>query len=218
MLTDLIIIGTGDFADVAHQYLAPMYRVVAFSEEAEFRARSEFKGIPVVDFQCLDSSKSYRGAKVLVAVGPNRVNTVRERLFHEVIDRGFSCINYVHPSATVCESAQLGSNCFLFPGVVVEPSVTIGDNCVLWSNSTVAHHSVIESHVFMAPGAMVSGRSKVERNCFLGINCTVRDHIVVGEKSIIGAGVVVKGNLAAGSVLSANPGTALEQSAMDTKI
>jgi sugar O-acyltransferase (sialic acid O-acetyltransferase NeuD family) len=218
MQTNLVIIGTGDFAEVACKYLSVSYRIVAFSVEAAYQTQAHFMGVPVIAFEDLYRDRVPAGTQVFVAIGPSRSNSVRERIFIETINRGFSCIRFVHPNATICDSVRIGANCFIFPGVVVEPFVTLGDNCILWSNSTVAHHSTIESHTFLAPGAMVSGRSTIERNCFLGINCTVRDNVLVGAGSIIGAGAVVKSNVVAGSVLSAKPADALEQNAMETKV
>ncbi len=203
MKTPLIIVGTGDYADVAFQYLQleGTFDVKGFSEEREYIKKANFNDLPIYEFERL--STVGMECKVLVAVGPNRINTVRQRLFKEVKAMGFNCIRHIHPQASVWDHEAVGENSFVFPGCVVEPFATVGNNCVMWSGSVLSHHSAIQDHCFVAPGCKISGRVVIKNNCFLGINSTIRDNITVEEKTIVGAGAIIKKNTSPGSVMSA---------------
>ncbi|WP_299550014.1 acetyltransferase [Seonamhaeicola sp.] len=204
----LLIIGTGDYADMASYYLSEKYRIIGFAEEAAYRTLEEFKGLPIMNFEDIHSLYSPNDIKVLVAVGPNKVNSVRERLFLEIKEMKYECITHIHPKAYVWDEQAIGENSFIFPNVTVEPYATVGKNCVLWSGAILSHHSKLMDHSFMAPGSTVSGRTTIKNNCFLGINSTIRDNLVIESHCIIGGGAIIKKNTVPNGVYS-DIGTAL---------
>lgn len=214
----LLIIGTGDYALVAHHYITTekLYDVIGFSEERAYIRQEEILGLKNIPFEEIDSFE--KSTMILVAIGPNKVNTVRERIYNEVKKKGFNCITYVSPQAIVGDVASIGENSFIFPKCVVEPFAKVGNNTVLWSGATLAHHSEIKDHCFIAPGACISGRTVIKNNCFIGINATVRDNIVVEEKCIIGGGAVIKKNTVAGGVYSAPPTGLYNTDSFDTRV
>src|SRR6478736_8084629 len=97
--TPLIIVGTGDYAEVAFHYLQEdgNFDISGFAEEEAFINKRDFKGLPIYKVEELSSKFNGRDTKILVAVGPNKVNTVRERLYELIKSKGFSCISYIHP-------------------------------------------------------------------------------------------------------------------------
>lgn len=216
----LIIVGTGDYAEVAFHFLnsSESHDVIGFSEEAAFIKKKDFKGRLIYKFEELQDLFDPFKTRVLVAIGPNHVNTVRARLYESVKTKGFTCIKYIHASAYVWDEQAIGDNSFIFPGCIVEPYATIGNNCVMWSGSIVAHHSVIQDHCFVAPGCTISGRTVIKKNCFLGINSTIRDNIVVEERCIIGGGSVIKKNTHPDGVYSATPTSLSNYGSLNTKV
>jgi sugar O-acyltransferase (sialic acid O-acetyltransferase NeuD family) len=220
MKVPLIIIGTGDYAEVAYHFLQEHdeYDVIGFSEESAFIKKTDFNQRPIYKFEELQEKLNPSKISILVAVGPNRMNTVRERLYNEVKSKGFKCIRYIHRKAIVWSENAIGDNTFIFPGCVVEPFVTIGNNCVLWTSSLIAHHSAIGNHCFIAPGCNISGRVTVKQNSFLGINSTVRDNITIAERSLIGAGAVIKKDTVANGVYSADGTLLYNANSLTTKV
>ncbi|WP_452220385.1 NeuD/PglB/VioB family sugar acetyltransferase [Lacinutrix salivirga] len=198
----LLIIGTGDYAQMAYYYLSNQYDIIGFAEEAAYRVLRDFNELPIFNFEDIKGKFNPEEVSVLVAVGPNQINTIRERLFLEIKKMEFTCITYIHPSAQVWNQDHIGENSFIFPNAIVEPYATVGSNCVLWSNAILSHHSTVNDHCFMAPGSSVSGRATIKKNCFLGINSTVRDNIIVEENCIVGAGAIIKKNTVKNGVYS----------------
>ncbi len=220
MKDKLLIVGTGDYAEVAFFFLEKtgMYEIVGFSEERAYRKLPDLCNLPIYDLEDIGTKFPKEVCKILVAIGPNRVNTVRERIFNELRALGYSFITYVHESAFVWDVSALGVNTFIFPHVIVEPFATVGNNCVMWSGSVLAHHATLEDHCFLAPGVNISGRTRVKNNCFLGINSTVRDNIVIGEKCIIGAGSVIKKSTQPFGVYSSTGTPKYNDKSLDTKV
>jgi sugar O-acyltransferase (sialic acid O-acetyltransferase NeuD family) len=219
-MKNVVIVGTGDFALVALQMLLreSAYKVIAFSEEKKFIRSATVEGLPNIPFEEIETNHAPGTALLLIAIGPNKINTVRERIYLEAKRKGYSFVTYISPQALVWSPEQLGENTFIFPGSIIEPFAKIGNNCVLWSGSIVAHHSEVKDHCFLAPGASVSGRSVIGANSFIGINSTIRDNIVIGEKCIIGAGALVKKNIESGGVYSEAATTRYNDDSMNTKV
>ncbi|NNC84348.1 MAG: acetyltransferase [Flavobacteriales bacterium] len=216
----LIIIGTGDYAEMALRYISRdgEVEVVAFTVERDFLSSDDFQGLPVVPFEDLEEHYPTGDHIVIAGIGPNQVNTIRERLFNEAVVKGYEAFTFISSRANVWSEDSVGEGSFVFDGVTIEPEAVIGKNTVLWSNAVVAHHSTIGDHCFLAPGASVSGRIVVKDNCFLGINCTLRDNITVAEKCIIGGGAVIKKDTRAGEVYSARPADRLDKNSLSTKV
>jgi sugar O-acyltransferase (sialic acid O-acetyltransferase NeuD family) len=214
----LLIIGTGDYAQVAVFYLKSIYDIVAYSEEAAYR-KFDFKDdLPIYDFEDISKLFKVSAIEVFVAIGPNKTNSVRERLCKEVLNLGYKLIKYVHPTAYVWSEEAIGYNSFIFPNCIVEPFALVGNNCVMWSGSILAHHSSLDDNVFMAPGAKISGRTIIKKNCFIGINSTIRDNIVVEENCIIGAGAIIKKSTIKNGVYSSTGTLLYNQNSFETKV
>lgn len=209
-MRNLIIVGAGDYGRVALRLLnrEVTYRVIAFSEEKDFLVRHKVEGLPNIPFEGLEFNAPPEDTSLLIAIGPNRVNSVRRRIYENAKAKGYSFAKYISPDASVWDENAVGENSLVFPRCVVEPFATVGNNCVLWSGALVAHHSSVGDHCFLAPGACVSGRTVIGENCFLGINSTVRDNIKIGCRVIIGGGAVIKKDCEDDGVYSA-PGTPL---------
>ncbi len=201
----LIIIGTGDYAEIAHAMISRDFDldIVAFCAESAFITSTEFCGLPVVAFEEIEQHYPTENYQMIACIGPNKVNTVRERLFNEAKTKGYSFFTYISPRSSVWDTTQIGEGSFVFDQCTVEAFAKIGTNTVLWSGASVAHHSTIGSHCFLAPNCAISGRITIENNCFIGINATIRDNITLAEKCIIGGGAIIKKNTEPGGVYSA---------------
>lgn len=201
----LIIIGAGDYAEIAHAMIRrdSDVDIVAFCVERAFMDHAEFCGLPVIAFEEIEQHYPTGKHQVIACVGPNRVNTVRERLCSEARAKGYSLFTYISPRSSVWDPARIGEGSFIFDQCTVEAFATIGDNTVLWSGASVAHHSIVGDHCFLAPSCAISGRITIENNCFIGINATIRDNLTIAEKCIVGGGAIIKRSTEAGGVYSA---------------
>jgi len=220
MKRELIIVGTGDYSEVAALYFMEQgqHNLLGFSEEKAFIRRDSFMDLPIFPLEELPQRFTPSETSVFVAVGPGRINTIRERLYLQIKELGFGLEKFIHRQAHVWNPDAIGVNSFIFPFACVEPGARVGENSVLWSGSLLAHHSTIGNHCFLAPGARVSGRSEIQDHCFLGINSTVRDHVIVAERCIIGGGAVIKKNTLPGGVYSARPADLLDGESIHTRI
>jgi sugar O-acyltransferase (sialic acid O-acetyltransferase NeuD family) len=211
----VVIIGTGDFAQIARFYLEhdSDRRVIAHAVSETMLDRRELSGLPVVPLEELPSLYPPDQVDVQIAIAYSRVNRNRGEMFAHAKRLGYGVVTYVCSKAITWPGLDVGEGTFVFEGNILQPFVRIGEDTVLWSGSNVAHHSVIGSHVFIASQVAISGHCRVGDHTFIGANATLRDGVTIGSDCVIGAGALVLEDVPDGTVLKgATPATLSIQS------
>lgn len=214
----LLIVGDGEFAEIAYEYFTDdsPYEVKAFSVEKEFLKKEELFGLPVVPFERLEEFYSPDKYKVFVAVTYTQLNRVRTRLYHESKKKGFSLVSYVSSNAYLSSSAKIGENCFIEENCSIQYTAEIGNNVIIGSNTTIGHSSVIMENCFISNNVGISGMSHIGRNCFIGINSCLVDNLNVANDCIIGAGAVITNDTEKAKIYVGNPARQLEKNSLVT--
>ncbi|KER85560.1 sugar O-acyltransferase [Xanthomonas arboricola pv. celebensis] len=207
----LVIVGAGEFAQIACEYFQhdSDYTVVAFSVERDFLLRPTLAELPVAAYEELEQRYPPEQYEVFVAIPATQLNRLRTRFFQDMLRRGYRCASYVSSRAFVWRNAQIGANCFLFEGNVIQPFTQIGDNCILWSGNHIGHRTVVQDNVFIASHAVISGYCEIGRGSFIGVNATLSDKVRIAADNIIGAGALVTRHTDAERVYVGSPARAV---------
>lgn len=131
---------------------------------------------------------------LLMGIGYGHL-VVRQCLFDELSGRGIPFATWVHPTAVIDLSVQLGPGCIVLAGCILDLNVVLGPNVFLYPGCLIAHDTQLAGHSFLAPGVRLAGHVQVDKRCFLGIGTTVIDHLIVGPDVHTGGGAVVIRNL-----------------------
>lgn len=204
----LLIIGAGEFADIAYEYFTvdSDYEVVGFAVEAEYLTETEKFGLPVVALEEAESQFPPAQVSAHVAVTSTQLNRVRARLIELARAKGYTLANFVSPHAFVWRTASLGDNVFIFENNVIQHGVTIGDGCVIWSGNHIGHQTRIGDYCFLSSHVVISGYCSIGRSCFLGVNASFADNVALADDSFVGmAAVVNKSVKEPGQILNGNP-------------
>ena len=193
MMKRLVLIGAGEFAEIAFQYFShdSDYEVAAFSVDAEFIKSPELEGLPIVPYGELLDRYPPSDYDVFVAIPSTQLNRLRTRFYNDAKQKGDRFATYVSSRAFVWRNAKIGENTFIFENNVIQPFVTIGNNCVLWSGNHVGHRSVISDNVFVTSHAVISGYCNIGESSFIGVNATINDHVTIGARCVIGSGSLI---------------------------
>lgn len=216
MKKPLLIIGAGEFADIAYEYFSvdTDYVVAGFAVEAAYLTQTVKFGLPVVALEAIESHFPPGSVEVHVAVTSTSLNQVRERLFGILRAKGYRFASYVSPRAFVWRTAKLGENVFIFEDNVVQHGVQIGDGVVLWSGNHIGHQSRVGDFCFVSSHVVISGYCTIGRRSFLGVNATLADHISIAADTFVGlASVLNKSVDEPGQILTGNPALASKVSA-----
>jgi len=221
MARPLVLIGAGEFAQIACEYFDhdSDYDVVAFSVESEYLSQPMLEGRPVVAYETLEAGYPPTDVDVFVAIPSSQLNRLRTRLYLDAKRRGYRFASYTSTRAFVWRNVELGENSFIFEGNVIQPFVRIGNNCILWSGNHVGHRSVVHDNVFVASHAVISGYCEIGENSFVGVNATFNDHVKVAADNVIGAGALVTRNTEPGRIYVGSPARAvLGKSSLDVRL
>lgn len=189
----LIIFGAGQIAEVMHYYFTVEggRQVAAFVVDREYRTTDTVLGVPVVDFEDVETRFPPSEYDMFVAVSFKKVNKLRMEKVAAAEAKGYTLASHVSPRATVWNGFVPQPNTMIMEHNVIQPFVTVGRNVTLWSGNHVGHHTRIGDHCFIASQVVISGDCEIGAGTFIGVNATLRDGIKIGVHSVIGAGALV---------------------------
>ena len=204
MVDDIVVVGTGAFAEVVTEYFRryAVGNVVAYACSPEFKTSERYAGLPLIDFDEMAVQFPPKSTKIFVAIGYRKMNSIREKVFKEISGFGYEFVTFVHPNVILWDSTNIGRNCFIFEDNTIQPFTEIGDNTILWSGNHIGHHSRVGSNVFISSHVVVSGSCTIGDNVFIGVNASFHDGVVVGDRSLIGAAAIVSRNVEQDSIIS----------------
>jgi sugar O-acyltransferase (sialic acid O-acetyltransferase NeuD family) len=213
----LVIIGAGEFAEIAYEYFThdSNYEVVAFSAERQYLEQSSLFNLPVVAFEDLEQRFPPDSYWVFVAITFTQLNRVRTRLYQAAKAKGYQCATYISSKAFVWHNAKIGENSFIFENNVIQYHVNIGNNVVLWSGNHVGHRSIIQDNSFLSSHVVVSGYCNIGKNCFLGVNSTLNDKITIGKDCLIASGALLVKDAEENKIYKGSPAQAAKISTLE---
>ncbi len=213
-MAKVIIFGIKDFAELAHFYLTndSEHTVVAFSVNEAFLPEDKtFLGLPIVSFEKVEEIYPTADYKFFAPMAPVKMNRFREKVYNEILEKGYETISYISSKATVL-TTKIGSNCFILEDNTIQPFVEIGHNVVLWSGNHIGHHSIIKDHIMFTSHVVLSGHCEVNNYCVLGVNSTIRDGITLAEGTFVAMGASILKNTEPWGLYKGNPGIKSEKS------
>src|SRR5207248_4134093 len=97
-MKQVVIFGTGDFAQVAYVYLSKdsPRRVAAFTVHEKYIAERTLLGLDVVPFEQLETRYPPSSYAMFVAVGFSKLNRIRTELYGLCKRRGYELITYIN--------------------------------------------------------------------------------------------------------------------------
>lgn len=195
MSEDIIVFGTGKFAELVDLYLPyySNYRVTAFTDDR--KAWGGFRGKQVYPWPQVNNTD----LKMFIAIAYSNLNKVRAEKFQEAKERGLQLIS-VNCSPNKWNDTKIGENVFIFENQVLQPNIVIGDNTIIWSANHFGHDVKIGKNCFITSGCVLCGEVEVGDGSYIGVNSTIRDKVKIGKNNIIGAGSLILSDTEDGQV------------------
>ena len=192
-MSDVIIFGAGQIAEVIHYYLTHEsdHRVVGFTVDGPYLTTDTLFGLPVVPFETVETIFPPSTHEIFVAVSFRKLNAPRAAKLAEAEAKGYTAISHVSPRAVTPAGFVARPNTFIMEHNTIQPFVEIGSNVIVWSGNHIGHHTTIGDNCFIASHVVISGAVSIGPNCFLGVNATLRDNIKIGSHCVIGAGALI---------------------------
>ena len=144
---------------------------------------------------CIQSAATYIIINKVVDIPPGKALLVVPQPFEAYL----KIVRHFRPfepaTKMISDSASIGENTYIYPGVFIGHHVTIGKNCVIHPNTTIREHCVIGNNVIIQPGTVIGsdafyyntkkdretwykkmescGRVVIEDDVEIGAGCTI---------------------------------------------
>lgn len=126
----------------------------------------------------------------IIAIGDNWVRkNVAEKIMS--LDPSFNFINALHPQAQIGKNIQLGRGIAIMAGAIINPDSTIYDHCIVNTNSSLDHDSIMEEFSSLAPGVTTGGNVKIGKYSAISLGANIIHGITIGDHVVVGAGSLV---------------------------
>jgi UDP-perosamine 4-acetyltransferase len=132
---------------------------------------------------------------IFVAIGSN---SLRHRLFDQVLSIGFEPVNVISRYATLSPRSHLGKGICIMAGAVINVNTVIDDNSIINTRCSIDHDCHIGKSSHIAPGVTLSGTVKIGDGVHVGTGASLIDKISIGDWAYIGGGAVVVDDIPSG--------------------
>lgn len=140
----------------------------------------------------------------IVAIGDNFIRSqVASRIKEICPDLPFVCA--LHPKAAIATDVSIGAGTVVMAGAVINPCSSVGRFCILNTQCSLDHDSVLEDFSSLAPGAVTGGNCQLGQYAAISAGAVLIHGIHVGEHSVIGAGSTVMNSIEAFVVAYGTP-------------
>lgn len=194
-LSKIIIFGNTGFSKMMYKYIELFSedKVVAFTVDSQYINETQIYNCPVVPFENIISNFNPEKYKVLLTLGYNNMNQLRQSKRQKLIDMGYKLCGFVHPSATVCTDIIEEDNIIL-ENVYIGYGCKIGNSNIFWNGCNISHNVSIGNYNYFSPSFVSAGFSKIGNNCFLGSGSILKDNIILSDYTLLGAGCYLNHN------------------------
>lgn len=216
----IILFGNSDFAKLMKWYIeTDAKRVIdGVTVDKDYITNPYFEGIPIVPFQEIANYYNNKEYEILIAVGYNRMNTIRKNIFERCKSMGYSVASFIHSSAIISSNAIIGEGTIILEDTLIQPFVNIGCGNIIWHKVAIAHNAVIGNFNTITGMVSLCGYVKIGDNCFIGSNSTIRNNVTISDYTLVGAGSYIFKNTEKYSVYKPVKCQNLNISSMDINI
>lgn len=131
---------------------------------------------------------------IIIGIGDN-VTRMEKKEKIQALYPDLEFISAIHPSAILANDIQIPEGTVVMAGVIINSDAKIGRFCILNTNSSLGHDSVMEDFSSLASGATIGGNVKIGACTAICLKASVIHNITIGEHSVIGAGALVVKNV-----------------------
>lgn len=212
MKNKLIIFGNKEIADLAYFYFKEdsNYEIVAFTVDDAFIQENTFKGLPIIPYSQILEKFPPEEYNLHIAISYQKLNQLRQQKYERAKSQGYKLASYISTKSVYWSDLKHGDNCFILENQTIQPTVSIGNNVMIWSGNHLGHGSTIANHSYIASHVVISGHTQIGERCFLGVNATIKDFCKIGNDCFIGMGANITKNMANGSIAIAESSSILD--------
>ena len=176
----LLLVGAGGFGRVVLEHASQTYEC-AFVDDVQEMGLI-INGCGVIG-KLSDIKKLYgQYSQLIVTIGNN---ALRERVYREAAEIGYSFPNIIVPSAYISPYAAVGVGCVILNNVVIQNNAKVGNGVILNPGVEIHHDSEVGNNVLIYTNSVIRTFAKIGERAHIGSTLTVANEVVVPADSKI---------------------------------
>lgn len=120
-------------------------------------------------------------------------------------------LTFIHPSAFVAKSAQVGKGCIIMAHCAINSNVKLGNYCTVQSGVIIEHDSVLGESNFIAAHTVIGSSVTVHNSNFFGLNSSIRNFVTICDNNVIGMSSNVINDISSHNTVVGNPAKLLRK-------
>lgn len=188
----VVIIGAGGHAKVIADIIEKSGDTVyGFLDDNKIIGEKVIKDYRVLGkiSECKYLQSDIKDLYFIIAIGDNYI---RKCIYEKYTLNYYTAI---HPSCNIGIDVKIKEGTVIMANACINPSTTIGKNCIINTGAIVEHDNIIEDYVHISPNATLCGTVKVGTFTHIGAGAVIKNNIEITNDCIIGAGAVVVKNI-----------------------
>lgn len=115
--------------------------------------------------------------------------------------RGYDFLTIKDPNCHIKKSADIGNGSQIMAGSIIQSNVSLGEDCIINTNSSIDHDAKIFNLVHIGPGATVCADVCIGERTVVGPGATICRGVQIGSNCLIKAGAVISNNISDNSTV-----------------
>ncbi len=196
MRKKIILIGAGGHAksclDVLNS-LSKYYKIVGLVDNNKNLKK-------ILNYKIIGTNKDlpkiYKSCKsALICIGQIKNSQIRKDCFKNLKRIGFKLPSVISKHAYFSKNSKIGIGSIVMHGVIVNAFSSIGNNCIINTNSTIEHDVIIGDNCHIAGGSVVNGGVKIGNGTFIGSGTVIKQGVKIGNNCVVKANTFVRKNI-----------------------
>jgi sugar O-acyltransferase (sialic acid O-acetyltransferase NeuD family) len=182
-LRPLVIFGSsGHAVSVANVALSAGYKIECFIDGKK-------NGSDLLGYKIMGDIAGPGNADSLsfaIAIGDN---AAREKVYKDLVEK-FPNLHFpslVHTSAVISFFTEIGDGTVVMPKAVLGPNSKVGKFCLINTQASIDHDSVMLDYSSLAPGALTGGNVEIGLRSAISIGAIIKHGLKIGDDSVVGA-------------------------------
>ena len=180
MKKKLLLVGAGGFGRVVLEHAMLRYDC-AFVDDGQ-DIGTIINGTKVVG-KLSDLTALFSDYKHLVVTIGN--NKIRDQIYKNAAEIGFSFPNIVVSSAYISPFARIGKGCVILNNAVIQNNTEIGDGVIINPGVEIHHDSVVGNNVLIYTNSVIRTFARIGDRALIGSTLTVSNGVIVPDDAII---------------------------------
>ena len=186
-MTKIVLLGCGGHAKSIVDSIESMggFQIVGFTDST-CNAQFSYRGYEIIGTDDYLSELFASGVNAaFICIGYLGKGTIREILYNQLKEIGFSLPIIVDPSAVIAKDAQIGEGTFIGKRAVVNADAKIGKMTIINTGAIVEHDCNIGDFSHVAVGTVLCGGVEIGVHSMIGANATVIQNVVLPRNSFV---------------------------------